>query len=472
MKKLGLIVLVGMFAGAITGCETAPSLSQEEITQRYPGLVQLGQQVLDAKDKELDILSPKLFLEANEYYDQALAHAKTGDPETEASAQSGLKALEQASKNATNAQDVLEDVLQARSDAIRVNASSMSSEGFAKAEKELLKLTGLMESGSTSKAKAGRSEVMKAYRSLELKAVKGNVVDQAKNAIALAEEKGIHKVAPKTMQLAREELDLALSTLDVDKTAVDKASRIAAKSLWNTQRAMEIVEVINMFENSKFDEEDKVLWYQDQVSKIVDPAVADVPFNQPNKQMVKDLRSSIADLQQVKEESTRLAQEKAVELQTVKEISEAERSRQAAIDAKFGFIQALYTDQEADVYRQMDNVLIRAHGFAFASGKSEIEAINFALMNKIIESLKEFPKSKIVVSGHTDNLGSANLNLELSEARAKKVAEFLTQVGRIPAERIQYVGYGKGRPVASNDTPEGRAANRRVEVLIVNNRVN
>ena len=124
------------------------------------------------------------------------------------------------------------------------------------------------------------------------------------------------------------------------------------------------------------------------------------------------------------------------------------------------------------MYRQMDNVLIRAHGFAFASGKSEIEAINFALMNKIIESLKEFPKSKIVVSGHTDNLGSANLNLELSEARAKKVAEFLTQVGRIPAERIQYVGYGKGRPVASNDTPEGRAANRRVEVLIVNNRVN
>jgi len=48
------------------------------------------------------------------------------------------------------------------------------------------------------------------------------------------------------------------------------------------------------------------------------------------------------------------------------------------------------------------------------------------------------------------------------------VAQFLTQVGKIPANRIQYVGYGKSRPVANNETPEGRAANRRVEILIVN----
>ena len=199
---------------------------------------------------------------------------------------------------------------------------------------------------------------------------------------------------------------------------------------------------------------------------------SDVAYNLPNKEMVKGLNLSIANLQS---EKTKLAADlsnislaKSKELQAMKESSAAEKKRQQALAAKFNFVQTLYDNKEAEVYRQQDNVLIRAHGFAFNSGASEIDARNFALMNKIIESLSQFPDAKIVVSGHTDSTGNENLNQELSQQRAEKVAQFLTQVGKIPANRIQYVGYGKSRPVANNETPEGRAANRRVEILIVN----
>ena len=113
-------------------------------------------------------------------------------------------------------------------------------------------------------------------------------------------------------------------------------------------------------------------------------------------------------------------------------------------------------------------MLISAQGFRFPSGSSEIGPQNFALMNKIIQAVKTFPNSTIEISGHTDSTGSAQVNKTLSQQRADNVAKFLVEVGGISASRIMATGYGSERPVASNETPEGRAANRRVEILIRN----
>ncbi|HBA33829.1 MAG TPA: hypothetical protein DCZ12_06835, partial [Gammaproteobacteria bacterium] len=78
--------------------------------------------------------------------------------------------------------------------------------------------------------------------------------------------------------------------------------------------------------------------------------------------------------------------------------------------------------------------------------------------------------SKVVISGHTDNQGSDAANFSLSQARAQKVAKFLSEVGKLNTKNLSWVGYGETRPVASNETSSGRAANRRVEILIVNER--
>ena len=89
-------------------------------------------------------------------------------------------------------------------------------------------------------------------------------------------------------------------------------------------------------------------------------------------------------------------------------------------------------------------------------------------MNKIVQGINTFRAAKIEVGGHTDSTGSNEINLGLSEQRAKSVAQFLTDVGHIPADKIVAEGFGAERPVATNATPEGRAENRRIEVVIVN----
>jgi outer membrane protein OmpA-like peptidoglycan-associated protein len=79
--------------------------------------------------------------------------------------------------------------------------------------------------------------------------------------------------------------------------------------------------------------------------------------------------------------------------------------------------------------------------------------------------LKNEPALALVVQGHTDNVGTAAANLQLSQARADAVKSYLVSMFGVDAARLTTAGLGDTRPVASNDTEDGRAQNRRVELL-------
>lgn len=119
------------------------------------------------------------------------------------------------------------------------------------------------------------------------------------------------------------------------------------------------------------------------------------------------------------------------------------------------------------VRREGNNLyLVMPGNITFASGRSEIRADFYEVLNSVALVLKEFNKTAIKVSGHTDSTGSDSLNQTLSEQRANSVRSYLiTQ--NVSAGRVQAYGYGPRYPVASNSTDEGRQANRRVELELV-----
>ena len=86
-------------------------------------------------------------------------------------------------------------------------------------------------------------------------------------------------------------------------------------------------------------------------------------------------------------------------------------------------------------------------------------------LRELANNFRQYPDEQISVEGHTDNVGSDEYNQRLSEQRAGSVRDYLVDQG-VPTERVGAVGYGKSRPKASNDTPEGRQLNRRVEIHI------
>ena len=120
-----------------------------------------------------------------------------------------------------------------------------------------------------------------------------------------------------------------------------------------------------------------------------------------------------------------------------------------------------------DVVRNGDNITLdMPGGVTFAFNSSDLNSQFYPVLDKVAGTLGEYNKTVIEVAGHTDSVGSAAYNQQLSERRAASVASYLSSRG-IDRTRMVTVGAGKEHPVASNETEEGRAQNRRVEITIV-----
>jgi OOP family OmpA-OmpF porin len=110
-----------------------------------------------------------------------------------------------------------------------------------------------------------------------------------------------------------------------------------------------------------------------------------------------------------------------------------------------------------------------AFNIAFASGKADIDPASYADLDRVGEVLNDWPEAEVEIGGHTDAQGAEKFNQELSEKRAQAVKDYITgKYDKVRPRNLKPKGYGEGTPVASNDTPEGRAQNRRVEFKLLN----
>ena len=101
----------------------------------------------------------------------------------------------------------------------------------------------------------------------------------------------------------------------------------------------------------------------------------------------------------------------------------------------------------------------------FASGSSSVESKFYPVLDSLVVVLDEFNRTYIDIIGHTDSKGSKEYNQRLSEKRAKSVARYL-ESNAVKRERVKADGMGEDDPIATNDTREGRAMNRRVEIKL------
>lgn len=119
----------------------------------------------------------------------------------------------------------------------------------------------------------------------------------------------------------------------------------------------------------------------------------------------------------------------------------------------------------ARISREARGTIVSLSDILFDFDKAVLRRqVEFSLV-RVATILNQYPEMKILVEGHTDNIGRAEYNLDLSRRRAKAVFDFLAEQG-VDAQRMTVEGYGMTRPVADNDTAEGRQRNRRVDLVI------
>jgi len=158
------------------------------------------------------------------------------------------------------------------------------------------------------------------------------------------------------------------------------------------------------------------------------------------------------------------------------------RGRNAAIGAGIGALAGgsvgYYMDRQAAKLREElagtgvsvtkvgNNIVLNMPGnVTFPTDQSDVKADFYPVLNSVAKVLKEYEKTLVHVTGHTDSTGGYEYNMGLSQRRADSVASYLGAQG-VQAVRLQARGFGPDNPVASNGTPEGRQQNRRVEITL------
>jgi outer membrane protein OmpA-like peptidoglycan-associated protein len=124
-------------------------------------------------------------------------------------------------------------------------------------------------------------------------------------------------------------------------------------------------------------------------------------------------------------------------------------------------------DSGVEVYREGDNIRLSIPGnITFATGSDAIVTGFYPVLEDVAKVLNRYDKTKLSIEGHTDSVGNADYNLDLSIQRANSVANYL-QGTRVDANRLQTLGMGETQPISNNDSAQGRKENRRVELRVI-----
>lgn len=184
-------------------------------------------------------------------------------------------------------------------------------------------------------------------------------------------------------------------------------------------------------------------------------------------------RQEKLEAQEKQAESARAAQLSAEEAGQARRLAESRAS-----EAEYARLEAdLASQQVTTLTRQLENlqlretesgVVVTLGDVLFASGQAQLVEGGRSSLEEVVGLLQTEPGKKIRVEGHTDSLGEAEANLLLSEQRAQAVLEALVSMG-VASDRISALGMGEDFPIASNEDEDGRARNRRVDVILLDN---
>jgi outer membrane protein OmpA-like peptidoglycan-associated protein len=442
-----------------------------------------------AKAQQVNVLAPKNFAEAVEAFQSASRDAEKGKAldKVRARVAEGEAALQRAQQAANAARQLVPSTIATRDDALKANAPKLAPEAWTKAAQRFNEAMLENEQADARNAQKKAAEADVLLRDAELLAIKASVLDEARGAIAEDDAAKVGKVAPRSLDAAKRYLAQAEQEVQRNRYDLTTAKNLAAQALYEAHHAAYLAKLIGTAsEAEKADKagfEAMILAWEEPLKRMAKDMELEVQFDQGfepalqeldehARQQQEEIRRLKTDVDDRDQQITTLnAQLEKMEAR-LGGVSEERIALQKRVDAQervranAATIESSFTPDEARVLRQGDDVVISLLGIQFPPGKSTIDNSNARLMQKVRDALQLFPGASISVEGHTDAIGSDSANLILSQDRADAVKAYLVSNFGLDAEKVSSVGYGEARPVATNETPEGRARNRRIDLVI------
>ena len=463
MRKINLVLCYGL-ALLLFGCASTEKAELASTDDLDAAVAEVAGLLTAADIDQAELLSYKEYTQGSEY----LAKAQRGL----AGNYQADYILENAAKGKTQFQAALENTRERTPNALRILEARKSAldaglKNSADLEEALADVDDDLRDETDNFARplepAEFSEFQRKYFSLEVKAVQFSELDAVNLAIEKADSQGAKKLAPKALRTALLDVSEAENLIAQSPRDPSVYQVILDLAIESSVFLTDVMDVILDAPGTPEDIASKIV-VQNRELEALSENVGNLEQNLKTtqstlmetegtlKQQNQELESARSNLQET--ESALLLQNQ--ELEKTSTQVRFQRAMDQAVKE--------FPDDEAAVYQQGSKLIFRLKKINFATGSATIPAASKPMLSKVNDIIRFVGAELVAVEGHTDSVGAAELNKNLSTKRAISVANYLSSLGG--GYKIGYVGYGESRPIASNETKEGRAINRRVDLVV------
>lgn len=426
--------LIAAFSAFALGCSSAPKRA-DIATNAQPAdeLPKLEAAVNEGLANQYDVLAPDEFRDSQKWLKEAKSDlaASQSSKEVLDDIRKSYGYLDIAAAKANGRMAAAEPILKARQAALDdgIRNFPKGRDALKEADDEFRDYSDDLKSTSTAKL----SKLQNEYLNLQLEAVKAANLWKAEAGIHAAKKKNADEYAPKTFRKAEMDLRNAINQIAANRDNPENYKDAVAQSLSSAEY---------------------LGWVMAEARKDGKTIPEDTAITIVNQNLqIGSLKSELAG---ANAEATAMQSSLAENEQKLRVLSLQESLARARKE---------FSKEEAEVYQQGDKLLVRLKAVQFPSGKADLPAKALPVLAKVKEVAEGLGPASVVVEGHTDSTGKAGINQVLSQERAQSVATYLGENG-IDEDKVQAVGYGYKKPIASNKSKMGRAQNRRVDVII------
>lgn len=467
-----------------------------QIPQREKLFKKADEIILSSKKEKVNFYSPERFANGMEYYNDAKNNYADSESisEIEQLLSNAITEFNKAIDHAKIASDFFSATMAAREDSLRVDGPTHDIEKWNEAEELFQEAVELFENEDNKYAKEKSVESEKRYREIELFAIQSKYLKETWLLLQKAENMNVEKYAPITLKKSRIFAEKSAAMLQANRYDQAEAAQIAEQAEYEVNHSIYLSKIIKNIINDDQTIETVFLALENSLQKIASIVNMNLYFDEGLEEPTKNVVQAIETLRQnnlylsqkLEEEKKQYFQnlsqkdteiynsqnqilklnEQLNQLSSTKNKLQSKVNQEQMRQKKLTRIGLLFNPSEAKILLEGDNIIIRLIGLSFPVGKAIIEPQYYNMLSRTIDAINEFSNCSVIVEGHTDSRGGDETNQKLSDERAKAVKEYIISNSAISDERIQYIGYGKTRPIATNETIEGQSMNRRIDLVI------
>ena len=473
----------GLCAAFLLAALLTPALAQNAMRSTLFGAV--DERLAAARAVNAEQLSPVNFSQAMDSYTEAeedFARGRDIDGIRSAVTEAD-RLLALAIEAAESAAVTLASLIKTREDARNADAPTFAPQLWVEAEEVFNESAGRLEYGNIRQARELSDEAEVLYRDAELTAIKAQYLSQTRALLAQAEQQRVPRYAPLTFARAQTLLAEAEAELNANRYDTDVPRSLAQQANYEARHAIYLASRIRLIDEGEGTIEELVLAYEAPLTQVAASADKVAPLDEGTDAVAREL---IVFIEELREEAAQSGVDLADSRTRIAELEDEIRAldaelggisqervalvqrleAEARIREQFSSIEGMFDREQARVFRENTSLVLRLVGLTFPTGSAEISSVHRDLLGKVAQATAVFPRSQIVIEGHTDSYGSDGNNMTLSRERAEAVSAYLASEFGIPAFRMSTAGYGETQPIANNETPQGRERNRRIDVRI------